>query len=142
MTIGAACSVSGSREISGVSPGRGSVPIYAVGFGAEGATEITEASRKGEWYPFKVLWLSDASYQGIALVRGDRLDALGRMRFTGRDQDMTASLRLTLDSWVAGGTPAGWREWNSYVWVREPGCYAFRVDGEAFSETIVIKVVK
>ena len=49
---------------------------------------------------------------------------------------------MTLDGSAFGGYPPGWREWNSFAWVTEPGCYAFRIDGERFSESIVIQVVK
>ncbi|PZR64170.1 MAG: hypothetical protein DLM71_03095 [Chloroflexi bacterium] len=113
-----------------------------MGSGNDGVTELSEQGRQGDWYPFKVLWLGDATYKGIALVRGERIDALGSMHFSGRDQDQVPALRLTLNGWAFGGAAPGWREWNSYSWVQGPGCYAFRINGETFSRSVVIRVIK
>lgn len=143
MAADGSCPTTASRDFDpAVRPGLGTGPIYPVGFGTDGTAQISEQGRVGDSYPIKVLWLSTPSYRGIGLVHGEQIDRLGQLRFSGRDQEQVGALRLTLDSWVFGGTAPGSRQWNSYTWVRGPGCYAFRVEGETFSETIVFKVLR
>jgi hypothetical protein len=83
------------------------------------------------WGVQKLLWVVRPGYHGPVLVRGIGLDNQYRVRFE-RGRIPPAALRL----------PAGTRDRPSYVRIREPGCYAFQVDGLSFSRSIVFRAVR
>jgi hypothetical protein len=87
--------------------------------------------------PAKVLWFARPNYHGPILIRGRQIDGSGMVKF-GTPPDTQAALLLTSAGAEASGT-AGWRNWPSYTFVAEPGCYAYQVDGDTFSETIVFR---
>ncbi len=110
---------------TGFSPGTG--PVYAdLGDRVIGAA-----------VPAKVLWFARPSYQGPILIRGRQLDGSGVVNF-GAPPNTLTSLRLT-SAEADVGAGAGWRDWPSYTFVADPGCYAYQVDGDTFSETIVFR---
>lgn len=94
------------------------------------------------WFGIKTLWVSNDPARGIGLVRAERLDDEGGIWFHPRaDPEYVRELRLTAEPWVSGPqTPAGWREYNSIVYLAEPGCYGFQIDGETFSTVVVLRV--
>lgn len=133
-----------------IGPVLGDGPIYPAFGGPEGVFAASNPVYEEagwytavNWYAKKVLWVSDPTYNGIALVRGGRIDDIGGVRFTGgADQTLLPALRLTLDAWVTGhNAEPGWREWNSGSWFTGPGCYAYQVDGDSFTDVIVVQVV-
>jgi hypothetical protein len=73
------------------------------------------------------------------LIRGARIDGRGLVRFQNGDVP-AKQLRIP-----AGGTPAapgysfpkGTRYLPSATRVREPGCYAYQIDGTTFSRVVV-----
>lgn len=112
----------------GVGRGIGPGPAYPLGWAAG---TITFTRRHAEvdatlWGVAKVLWFVNASYHGPVLVRGIQLDGPYRVRFE-RGRIPPPELRL----------PDGTRTRPSYVRIREPGCYAFQIDGLAFSRSII-----
>lgn len=85
----------------------------------------------------KVLWFARPSYQGPILIRGRQIDGSGVVTFgTGSDTLRLASAGTDTSS------SAGWRSWPSYTFVAMPGCYAYQVDGDTFSETIVFRATQ
>jgi hypothetical protein len=94
---------------------------------------------EGGWYYAKVLWAATPDYAGPILVRGRQLDGPHEVRFE-RGADPPAELRLA-DGGITVGAP-GLRNWPSYTRVRAPGCYAYQVDGQDFSEVMVFQAVK
>jgi hypothetical protein len=90
--------------------------------------------------PAKVLWFARPSYQGPILIRGRQIDGSGLVTF-GTGRGAQTSLRLASPGAEATGT-GGWRNWPSYTFVAEPGCYAYQVDGDTFSETIVVRATE
>lgn len=133
-----------------IGPVLGDGPIYPAFLGSEGVFTVGSFfvhEQAGwytavDWYGKKTLWVSDASYHGIALVRGWRLDGTGGVRFTEGPGPLVPALRLTLDGWVTGhGAEPGWREWNTGSWFTGPGCYAYQVDGDSFTDVIVVEVL-
>ena len=127
-----------------IGPVLGDGPIYPAFLGPDGLITLTAewpVHHDGQtWRSKKVLWVSDDSYGGIALVRGFRIDGPGEILFSAAGGDWVDVLRLTREAWVFGGAPRGWREWNSGSAFNEPGCYAYQVDGETFTDVIVIRV--
>jgi hypothetical protein len=90
------------------------------------------------------LWVSRPSYDGPVLVRGGRLDRPGRLGF-GSGVRPRWELRLP-----AGGPwpsqpvdiPPSWRAAKIPTRIREPGCYAFQVDGRGFSYVLPFAVLQ
>ena len=81
------------------------------------------------WGGNKVGWLVDPSSDWVVLIRGRRLDGPQEVRF-GLNNPPARELRVG-----AGGHP-------STTWVAEPGCYAYQIDGQTFSYTIVFRAVR
>lgn len=139
-----------ASELENIGPILGDGPIYPAFLGTEGRFGVRFDDESVEpvtvdgtqWWGKKTLWLSDDAYKDIALVRGGRIDAPGGLLFyPGDGPDMTSDMRLTREGWVSGGSPAGWREWNSGVFFAAPGCYAFQIDGQDFTDTVVVEVL-
>jgi hypothetical protein len=131
-----------------VSPGLygGRGPIYGQG-GPE--TNGTHG------YYYDVTWLSDASYHGVAIVRGRRLDGNQEIVFAGQ---LAAGRLVTTDNVgpidnyrtmnfyselvIPAGNPNDkvWRRWAVTQGVPGPGCYGFQIDGPSFQELVVTYV--
>lgn len=88
------------------------------------------------WGGQKVLWFVNPNYQGLVLVRGHQLDGPHQMMFNFDSPKLTPQLMLDT---TLGGTP--WPNFPSYTRLQAPGCYAYQVDGTAFSYTIVFEAV-
>jgi hypothetical protein len=80
------------------------------------------------WGVQAVRWIVGPRYRGPVLVRGIGLDNPYRVRFGG-GRVPAAELRL----------PTGTHDRLAYVRIREPGCYAFQVDGLSFTRSIVFR---
>jgi hypothetical protein len=135
-------------DLEGIGPILGDGPIYPAFLGPDGIFSLGQhvAGRQPQqidgrdWWGKKILWLSDDTYRGIAVVRGERIDSEGEILFYTTGSDYDSALRLTVEPWVYGGSPAGWREWNSGTFFPDPGCYAYQIDGEDFTDIVVIQV--
>lgn len=104
-------------------------------------------------YYYQVEYLSDARYQGLALVRGRRLDGPQQLMFAG---PMATGSLVTTDTVAGPGTstqffdelvlPPGpasgsvWRQWHVLQGVPGAGCYGFQLDGPSFHDTFVVSV--
>ena len=95
------------------------------------------------WKISKVFWEISAVYTGPALVRGRRIDGTGILKFNGGlgqtagnnqgTEPLLSELRLQ-------GDPHGqWKTYLTFLRIQQAGCYAFQVDGQNFSENIVIQ---
>lgn len=136
------CPRSLGRDVNpAIGPAVGDGPIYAAYFSNDGIGGISESAKADGRYPKKILWVSDPSYLGVALVRGWHLGDDQPVVFDARGQTRVEMLRLPLEAWVDGGTGEGWREWDSLALVESPGCYAFQIDGEDFSDVMVVELV-
>jgi hypothetical protein len=137
----AACPLATPAKISeGLGPAVGEGPIFAVSFAGSPVVSLGELTRYADgYYRLKVLWVVTDSYTAPALVRGGRIDRPGEVRFNDGD----AALRLSMRSFVfSPGVPRTWRQFPSHTDVKEPGCYAWQVDGTTFTETIAFAVVR
>jgi len=114
-------------------------------------------------YYYRVTYLSDAKYQGLALVRGRQLDGTQQLMFDG---PMATGSLVTTDTVYGPGTstqffdelllPPGpasipvlprtpasirvWRQWHVTQGVPGAGCYGFQLDGPSFHDTFVVSV--
>jgi hypothetical protein len=126
-------------------------PVYA-GL-PEGAPRIVFLSvlppiRDSRSWPVRTLWISRPSYDGPVLVRGGRLDRPGALGF-GAGRPPRESLRLPAGAWAGIGVGSrgegvdareGWRVAAVPTQIREPGCYAFQIDGLGFSYVLAFGV--
>lgn len=145
LTPGTACPTSPLKKIRpefGIA--QGTDPAYAT-IGAENISSpaillYTDAQHFGQqgssvdnhgWGGQKVLWFVKPSYQGSVLIRGKQLNGLHQIRFNA-----SLDQQLMLDT-TSGGTP--WPNFPSYTRIQAPGCYAYQVDGDNFSYSIVFR---
>ena len=130
-----------ARRFGVGTPGLGRGPAYPIGLPA-GNLRLAPAKNFGSrsWAGQKVLWLVLPSYRGPVLIRGARIDGRGLVRF---QQGNVPPKQV----WIAvGGTqaapgfsfPKGTRYLPSSTRVREPGCYAYQIDGTTFSRVVVV----
>jgi hypothetical protein len=90
------------------------------------------------------LWASRPTYEGPVLVRGGRLDRPRRIGF-GSGVKPRHELRLPAGSpWPSQplDVPSGWRAAKIATRIRDPGCYAFQVDGRGFSYVLTFAVLQ
>jgi hypothetical protein len=134
LATGEACPRSSGRQISkAFGPAFGDGPVYPV-FGSD--ENVIRPSTIDGGYRAKVLWVSDATYQGPVLIRGAQIDGAGVITFTAEGSPSTSDLRLLRASVTSEQEPTGWREWPSYTDVAGSGCYAYQVDG-TFGTTVI-----
>jgi hypothetical protein len=126
----------------GIGPGIGRGPAYPIGLAA-GELPLAPAANfdSAEWAGQKVLWFVHPSYRGPVLIRGGRIDGPGRVRFDRGDVP-PLSIRITRSTAEPGMlVPKNARYRASYTRVREPGCYAYQIDGTSFSRVVVFRAV-
>jgi hypothetical protein len=135
--------------VPGVGDVAGPGPVYPGSLGPAGELAIAEpgdpiSGFTGPYGGQKVGWLIDPSrYTGPVLIRGVRLD---------RDDPDGVRFWDGLDPATAMQLPAGpsgssipgldWTFWPSYTRVKEPGCYAWQVDGVDFSYRVTFLAVR
>lgn len=141
------CPVAASHEplSPGLTRGLGNGPWYPVGMTESGTLLVGKTERGGDWFGERVIWAASPDFTGKALIRGGRLDAPGEVRFGG---SLIPDASMIVDTKIPGThavTPQGsrldnWYEWPSYSRVQQPGCYAYQVDTDNATYTIVFRV--
>jgi hypothetical protein len=125
---------------SGVSPVLGSGPLYPAHLGNNDGILRVSRLVDSVWLGEKVLWIAPPSFSGRAVVRGGRLDGTGDVGFdTGYPAAAIPASQLVLDTSSAGHPAGEWYNWTTYSRVKGPGCYAYQIDGDGFSYTIVFE---
>jgi len=90
---------------------------------------------------YKTLWVADPIYQGPVLIRGQQLDGNAGVAFqVGVPGTPIPEMRLQ-QSGATAPSDLGWRQWPSLSILPGPGCYAIQVDGQTFTETVIVQVV-
>jgi DNA-binding CsgD family transcriptional regulator len=137
------CPVVPGRQVSpGLGVALGGGPVYPV-LDADTAIDIGQFPIGGEWLGNKMLWISPPGFTGKVLIRGGRLDGDGQVGFdNGAPAFLIPLSELRLDTAAAGAPPSGeWYNWATYTRMQAPGCYAYQVDGDGLSYTIVFRAV-
>jgi hypothetical protein len=140
---GATCPVSQAnpRIWSRRAPGLGPGPVGPVGLGTHAILRF-RPFHGSDWGGQKVLWAAAPSYEGSILIRGGQVNGAGGVGFNvNGDGPPFAELQLPPSGPWTSRSNGGWRGWPSYTRVREPGCYAYQVDGTDFSYVIVFRAV-
>ncbi|MGH3149268.1 MAG: hypothetical protein ACRDOB_00855 [Streptosporangiaceae bacterium] len=141
---GQACPVTPGQNarngyVGGLQFGSGPVSMIIGNRGDPGhGTVVLGTTQLPGWYALENVWLSGSGYQGPFMVRGQRLDGPGLVGFGGSSPAMAAFVEPPGPDANTNGpyrTPPG------SVWLQQPGCYGFQIDGLSFSETIVIDVL-
>jgi hypothetical protein len=119
-------------------------PVYAGSVSPGGPQRLIVLQARGQpvrgWRGFKTRWVVDPSYAGPVLIRGR---ALGGPTPVGFGLDPTPWPELQL--WPRGPKePADYpRDFLGLATrVPRPGCYAWQLDGEDFTEVIVFQAVR
>lgn len=94
--------------------------------------------RASGWHGIKTHFFSVPGFQGPFLVRAKRLDRSGPIRIGATP---THAAPLVVPRGPAANGSNGWREIPSFTFVKAPGCYGWQIDGRAFSEIIVARVL-
>jgi hypothetical protein len=126
------------------------VPVYTVFRGIPRILDLFPPTRDG-WRSAWILVVSRPAYAGAVLVRGDRLDAPGRVGF-GPAPERERELRLPPGPWDGATGPVhiwgrtahprpGWRVAVTELSLRAGGCYGLQIDGLGFSYPITFPVL-
>jgi hypothetical protein len=96
----------------------------------------------GDWGGEKTLWYADPTYQGRALIRGRRIDGTGEVRFDYAEGKSLQPEAL-FDTRLSRQPNGQWPSWIGATRLRvdSPGCYAFQVDGDIFTEVVVFRAI-
>ena len=94
-------------------------------------------------YRISTLWTNGQDYLGPALIRGDRIDGPGSIKFE-QDVDIEpfgpSLVGTPTEMHFARGGPPGGFSWSAAITLKGgPGCYAFQIDGQNFTEHIVVE---
>ncbi len=144
---GGACPASPGRRVTsqfGAGSGPGPVYVVLVSLRAAGQGQMDYGlgnAYVGEWGGQKTLWYVDPAYTGPVLIRGSRIDGPGEVRFNYGVEALASEMHLPQPDPFAG--PGEWRSAisSTRLKVSAPGCYAFQVDGDTFSYSIVFLAV-
>jgi hypothetical protein len=138
----ATCPVSLGRQISpdfGLAAGTG--PLYIIGVAADGTIPYLQASRWGDTLGWggmpKTLWVFTSRFSGPVLVRGQRLDAGGSIRFNAVSGPLLSQLHITVPTGPASMPYQEYGAW--YIRFNAPGCYGLQVDWPNGTEHIVVR---
>jgi hypothetical protein len=125
-------------EVRAVAFAYGKGPVF-VGLGTgNGRVRYTEDTRQHDgWYYYKTLWAVDPGYTGAVVITGEEIDGSNELRFNTGGFPGTKQTRLRFPP-----DDSGWRFGPSDTLIRAPGCYAFELEGDGFSETIEFKAVR
>lgn len=138
LAAGSACPSDPAHSVSpDFGPALGAGPIYPViGQLVNGVLRGWQVKEDGGWYYIKVLWIGSPDYKGSVLIRGHQIDGPNEMRF---ESYADPADEIAFPAGGGGSTPHNWRNWPSYTRLRDPGCYAYQVDGLDFSYTIIFQ---
>lgn len=136
------CPVSAEQLVTPTQPYvLGDGPVYPAGLGPSAVLRIDEVPVGGEWLGNYVTWLAEPGFAGKVLVRGGRIDGAGELLFDYAPDvpREPTSDKLEFDTARISPDRNGWWQWASYARMKEAGCYAFQVDTDDHSYTVVFQ---
>lgn len=137
LAAGAACPlIPGKRVSPAFGPSSGNGPVYAAGY-----SNVPLGGGTPALTSLKTLWVAQKAYGGPVLIRGRQLDGPGTLAFSSDSTGpRNAEMQLTGNGAHNLSGADEWRQWPSLTYAPGPGCYAFQVDGDGFTDTIVFAV--
>lgn len=134
LATGAPCPVTPTTAQPGLTSLPGDGPIYPMTTMVGGTVYYDPASAPNGQGAV-VTWVAAPGFRGPVLVRGGRIDGSGELTF-GMDQ--LPELAITTYDVTSPIGPLGWAALESNLTVIPgPGCYAYQLDGPAFSTIVV-----
>jgi len=141
---GQTCPVTPPQEHSPVaqpadSRGPGPGPLYPITFylGEDSTLRLRGTPGTDGLYGIKVVWASTPTgYHGPVVVRVDRVDGPGRGQV--RLSYNPGASRGAATVFVIDNLP---QDWPAFTYVSGPGCYAYQLDGQGFTQVIVFRVI-
>ena len=119
-------------------------PVYVGSVNPDGPQRLDILEARGGpvrgWRGFKTRWVIYPSYAGPVLIRGRELGGPTRVGF-GLESTPWPELQL----WPRGPEEAADapRDFLGHATrVPRPGCYAWQIDGEHFTEVIVFQAIR
>ncbi|MDQ3879977.1 MAG: hypothetical protein M3295_02710 [Chloroflexota bacterium] len=139
---GEACPVSPSADVSqSVGPAIGSGPLRPSQPSVVRVREMGGDGRQpGDPLLLRPIWISLATYDGPALIRGAQLDGPGRLTFGPPDADDAELALPAISSVHAPRQEAGVRMWPVYLLVPGAGCYGYQIEGVDFTSVAIFEV--
>jgi hypothetical protein len=119
--------------------GRGPAFLLGVGGAPSGVIDISQSYVDAQgWRGQKTPWAVRWRYQGPILIRGQRTDATGTLRFALAEGQHLREIRWPPHRSV--GLKGAYRFWASETMFQTPGCYGFQADGTSFDVVIIMRV--
>lgn len=126
---------------AGTAVGRGPVRVLLGDRGdiRAGRVQIPAAGGRS-WRGIQTLWFA-TGYKGPFVIRAARIGGHAPIAVQSGGVGLTpGSGPLAVAAGPTINTQDGFRTVPGATWVRSPGCYGWQVDGDGFSETIVVQV--
>jgi hypothetical protein len=149
LTSGQPCPTTAGEQVTtstfgGVALGDGPVRVLLTDRGdlRHGRVNLTKTQnqlgRHSRWLALETLWFSTPHYQGPFVVRGRALSGAAQIEVQpGSTGEQPGTGPLVVPS---GPTPntdtSGLRSVPGSTWITAPGCYAWQIDGDNFSDII------
>jgi hypothetical protein len=135
--------VSIRRSISpnfGLAAGTG--PLFIVAVDANGNVDYVPPGHWGDTLGLggmaKTLWIFAAGFSGPVLVRGQRLDAAGKIWFNSPNGPALPQLPMMVPLDLPSSEPYQLYG-NSYMRFNTPGCYGLQIDWSRGTERIIFR---
>ncbi len=125
----------------GVALGNGPVRVLISNRGdlLQGRAVLGLATGSKRWYALQTLWFAMPGYTGPFVVRAKRLGASGPIEVQpGGTGGEPGTGPLIVPAGATLNTKDGYRTVPGSTWVTSAGCYAWQVDGQNFSDVIVV----
>ena len=106
---------------------------------AKGSTSLGRSDRKG-WLAAEDVLQVNPAYRGAVSVRARHLDGSSAVSLGGAPGLPTYLLPATSARSAYPSNSDGSRTPPMTIWAKTPGCYGFQIDGQNFSETIVVNL--
>lgn len=124
----------------GTALGNGPVRVMLANAGdiRHGRVDLGTTDSHG-WFALQTIWFATPGYGGPFVVRGGRLGRRSPIEVQPGGTGLTpGSGPLVVPAGPTLNTQDGYRTVPGSTWVTSAGCYAWQVDGQGFTEVIVI----
>ena len=125
----------------GVALGSGPVRVLIANRGdlIQGRADLGLVTDTPGWFALQTLWFAMPGYDGPFVVRAKRLGTNGPIEVQpGQTSFEPGSGPLVVPAGPTMNTKDGFRTIPGSTWVTSAGCYAWQIDGQNFSEVIVV----
>ncbi len=118
----------------------GDGPVYVGPLGTTATLFYAPPQNFGsqEWGGQTTFWAVQPGIAGLVLVRGHQVDGPNAVRF-GRGDMPDAELLFRAPAKAQSSLQDGWTYEIDYTRLRAPGCYAYQIDGETFSDVVIFR---